>query len=249
MFVGSGRIYGITKISSDHSGEYKCKSNNKPGEKFSDAVTLNVMSFGCPVILYISIGVVCGASVVIMMALIWQIRVKKRKDTQESQMNQPRPHDNRHQAPDVKLAESVYENVTYTDNTVMMALLTLVAQSEVSKPHIKIQGSGRIYSISKISSDHSGEYKCKSRNEHGQKDSDAVTLNVMWHLMIIYISTGVGCGAAVIITIVLIWRCMMTKRKDKPETQMNHSGPQDDRLKDYDAESTEPVYDTVTDDW
>ncbi len=41
-----------------------------------------------------------------------------------------------------------------------------------------IVGSGRIYSISKIRSDHSGEYKCKSRNEHGDKYSDAVTLNV-----------------------------------------------------------------------
>ncbi len=39
-------------------------------------------------------------------------------------------------------------------------------------------GSGRIYSISNISSDHSGEYKCKSRNEHGEQYSDAVNLNV-----------------------------------------------------------------------
>uniref|UniRef100_A0A671NKX1 Ig-like domain-containing protein n=1 Tax=Sinocyclocheilus anshuiensis TaxID=1608454 RepID=A0A671NKX1_9TELE len=44
-------------------------------------------------------------------------------------------------------------------------------------------GSGRIYSISKISSDHSGKYKCKSRNKHGEKYS-AVTLNVMCELMI-----------------------------------------------------------------
>uniref|UniRef100_A0A673MKS6 Ig-like domain-containing protein n=1 Tax=Sinocyclocheilus rhinocerous TaxID=307959 RepID=A0A673MKS6_9TELE len=41
-------------------------------------------------------------------------------------------------------------------------------------------GSGRIYSISNISSDHSGEYKCKSINEHGEKYSDAVTLNIMY---------------------------------------------------------------------
>ncbi|XP_058601403.1 B-cell receptor CD22-like [Onychostoma macrolepis] len=43
-----------------------------------------------------------------------------------------------------------------------------------------IVGSGRIYSISNISSDHSGEYKCKSRNKHGEKYSDAVTLNIMY---------------------------------------------------------------------
>ncbi|KAL0202045.1 hypothetical protein M9458_000063, partial [Cirrhinus mrigala] len=40
--VGSRRIYSISKISSDHSGKYKCKSRNKHGEKYSDAVTLNV---------------------------------------------------------------------------------------------------------------------------------------------------------------------------------------------------------------
>ncbi|XP_048051357.1 B-cell receptor CD22-like [Megalobrama amblycephala] len=38
---------------------------------------------------------------------------------------------------------------------------------------------GKTYSISKISSDDSGEYKCKSINEHGEKYS-AVTLNVMY---------------------------------------------------------------------
>ncbi len=42
-FVGSGRIYSISKIRSDHSGEYKCKSRNEHGEKYSDAVTLNIM--------------------------------------------------------------------------------------------------------------------------------------------------------------------------------------------------------------
>ncbi len=41
-FVGFGRIYNISKIRSDHSGEYKCKSRNEHGEKYSDAVNLNV---------------------------------------------------------------------------------------------------------------------------------------------------------------------------------------------------------------
>ncbi|XP_052401338.1 B-cell receptor CD22 isoform X3 [Carassius gibelio] len=43
MIVGSGRNYSISNISSNHSGEYKCKSRNKHGEKYSDAVTLNIM--------------------------------------------------------------------------------------------------------------------------------------------------------------------------------------------------------------
>uniref|UniRef100_A0A672LJ41 Si:dkey-27j5.7 n=1 Tax=Sinocyclocheilus grahami TaxID=75366 RepID=A0A672LJ41_SINGR len=47
-----------------------------------------------------------------------------------------------------------------------------------------IVGSGRIYSISNISSDHSEEYKCKSRNQHGETYSDAVTLNVMCEFII-----------------------------------------------------------------
>ncbi|XP_016428063.1 B-cell receptor CD22-like [Sinocyclocheilus rhinocerous] len=42
-FVRSGRIYSISKFSSDHSGEYTCKSRNKHGEKYSDAVMLSVM--------------------------------------------------------------------------------------------------------------------------------------------------------------------------------------------------------------
>ncbi|XP_056622973.1 B-cell receptor CD22-like [Triplophysa dalaica] len=41
--IGSGNIYRILNIRSDHSGEYKCKSTNKHGVKYSEALTLNVM--------------------------------------------------------------------------------------------------------------------------------------------------------------------------------------------------------------
>ncbi len=65
--------------------------------------------------------------------------------------------------------------------------VTLICSSDSNPPALNFTwfkgetfvGSGRIYSISKIRSDHSGEYKCKSRNKHGQTDSDAVTLHVM----------------------------------------------------------------------
>ncbi|XP_059409037.1 B-cell receptor CD22-like [Carassius carassius] len=125
--VGSGRIYSISKISSDHSEEYKCRSINEHGEKYSDAVTLNVMY------------------------------------------------------PPRSVSVSISPSVIVEGDSV-----TLICSSD-SNPPAEISwfkggtsvGSGRIYSISKISSDHSEEYKCRSINEHGGKYSDAVTLNVM----------------------------------------------------------------------
>ncbi|XP_050963034.1 B-cell receptor CD22-like isoform X4 [Labeo rohita] len=96
------------------------------------------------------------------------------------------------------ISPAVHLNVTYAPKSVSVSIspsgeivegdsVTLICSSD-SNPPAEISwfkgetfvGSGRIYSISKISSDHSGEYKCKSRNKHGQKYSDAVTLNVMY---------------------------------------------------------------------
>ncbi|XP_067298541.1 sialoadhesin-like [Pseudorasbora parva] len=129
-FVGSGRIYSILNISSDDSGEYKCKSINEHGEKYSNNVTLNVMY-------------------------------------------PPR---------------SVSVSISPSGVIVEGDSVTLNCSSDSNPPALNfswfkggtIVGSGRIYSISNISSDDSGEYKCKSINEHGEKYSDAVTLNVMY---------------------------------------------------------------------
>ncbi|XP_016367284.1 B-cell receptor CD22-like [Sinocyclocheilus rhinocerous] len=128
-FVGSGRIYSISKISSDESGEYKCKSRNKHGEKYSDTITLNVM----------------------------------------------------YPPKNISVSISPSGEIVEGDS------VTLSCSSD-SNPPAEINwfkggtfvGSGRIYSISKISSDHSEEYKCKSTNEHGEKYSDVVTLNIMY---------------------------------------------------------------------
>ncbi|XP_052468662.1 B-cell receptor CD22 isoform X2 [Carassius gibelio] len=128
MFVGSGRIYSISKISSDHSEEYKCKTKYENTEKYSVAVTLNIMY------------------------------------------------------PPRSVSVSISPSVIVEGDSV-----TLICSSD-SNPPAEISwfkggmfvGSGRIYSISKISSDHSEEYKCKSRNKHGEKYSAAETLNVMY---------------------------------------------------------------------
>ncbi|XP_077057480.1 B-cell receptor CD22-like isoform X2 [Siphateles boraxobius] len=125
--VGSGRIYTISKISSDDSGEYKCKSINTYGGEYSDAVTLNVMYPPNNVLVSVSGEIVEGDSMTLKCI---------------SDSNPP--------------AEISW----FKGRTIV--------------------GSGRIYNISKISSDDSGEYKCKSINKHGEKYSDPVTLNVMY---------------------------------------------------------------------
>ncbi|XP_051724734.1 B-cell receptor CD22-like isoform X1 [Ctenopharyngodon idella] len=103
--VGSGQSFSALQ-----SGRFYCQAHNQHGSQRSDAVTVIVK--GHLVILYISIGVVCGAAVIIMM-LIWGIRwMKKRNNTQESQMVHSRPHHDRLKACDVELNEPVYENVT-----------------------------------------------------------------------------------------------------------------------------------------
>ncbi|XP_056311252.1 B-cell receptor CD22-like [Danio aesculapii] len=125
--LNSGGIFSISKISSDDSGEYKCKARNDHGVKYSDPVTLNVQYPPK------SVSVSISGSVVIM------------------------------EGDSVSLSCSSDSN----------------PPAEISwfKGNTSLN-SGRIFSISKISSDDSGEYKCKARNEHGEKYSDPVTLDV-----------------------------------------------------------------------
>ncbi|XP_051771124.1 B-cell receptor CD22-like isoform X2 [Ctenopharyngodon idella] len=326
-FVGSGRIYSISKISSDDSGEYKCRSRNQHGEKYSDAVTLNVMwvssadwgvsyspSHICALknssvimsctytyptgyqiknvfwtkafirgekppdlsedpeysqrLQYLgdkqqnctirlshvtlkdsrmyyfrfitdkpdgkwigdpgvtltvtdlqvespervtegdSVHLTCNSSCTLTdrATFIWyrnsQPLTERRDRNNELLLQSVRRedagryscavHGHNHISPAVEL------NVTYPPKSVSVSIspsgeivsgdsVTLICSSD-SNPPAEISwfkgrtfvGSGRIYSISKISSDDSGEYKCRSRNQHGEKYSDAVTLNVMW---------------------------------------------------------------------
>ncbi|XP_051721399.1 B-cell receptor CD22-like isoform X2 [Ctenopharyngodon idella] len=83
--------------------------------------------------------------------------------------------------------KSVSVSISPSGEIVSGDSVTLICSSDSNPPALNfswfkgrtIVGSGRIYNISKISSDDSGEYKCKSRNKHGEKYS-AVTLNVMY---------------------------------------------------------------------
>ncbi|KAF4118225.1 hypothetical protein G5714_000276 [Onychostoma macrolepis] len=109
--VGSGQSFIISSFNSSHSGRYYCEAQNQHGSQRSASVSVSVKVVGHLVILYIFIGVICGAAVGIVIFLIWRSRwMKKRNDSMESQRNHPRPHHDRHKACDV--TEPVYENVT-----------------------------------------------------------------------------------------------------------------------------------------
>ncbi|ROL42774.1 B-cell receptor CD22 [Anabarilius grahami] len=214
-FVGSGRIYNISKISSDDSGEYKCKSINKHGEKYSDAVTLNVMypPRNVSVLITGSGEVVSGDSVTLICSSdsnppalnlswfkrgtfvgsgrIYNISKISSDDSGQYKCKSINKHGE-------KYSDSVTLNVMYPPRNVSVLItgsgervsgdsVTLSCSSD-SNPPAEISwlkggtfvGNGRIHNISKISSDDSGQYKCKSINKHGEKYSDAVTLNVMY---------------------------------------------------------------------
>ncbi|XP_056625466.1 B-cell receptor CD22-like [Triplophysa dalaica] len=131
--VGSGNIYIISNITSDHSGQYKCKTRQTCGERESDPLTLNVLYPPRNVSASISsAGVIVEGDSVNL--------------TCSSESNPP-------------------ANISWF-------------KGETSV------GSGNIYIISNIRSDHSGQYKCKSENELGEKYSDSVTLNVLCKFII-----------------------------------------------------------------
>nr|XP_017211411.2 B-cell receptor CD22-like [Danio rerio] len=97
------------------------------------------------------------------------------------------------------ISPAVYLNITYGPDTPVISIsgsavivegdsVTLNCSSDSNPPALSFSwfkeatsvGSGRIFNISKISSDDSGEYKCRARNDHGVNDSDPVTLDVQY---------------------------------------------------------------------
>ncbi|XP_051756085.1 B-cell receptor CD22-like [Ctenopharyngodon idella] len=212
-FVGSGRIYNISKISSDDSGEYKCRSINEHGEKYSEAVTLNVMypPRNVSVLITGSGEIVPGDSVTLICSSdsnppALNFRWFKENESSAvgsgqsfSALQSGRFYCQAHNQHGSQRSDAVTLNVMYPPKNVSVSIspsgeivsrdsVTLNCSSDSNPPALNFSwfkggtfvGSGRIYNISRISSDDSGEYKCRSRNKHGEKDSDTVTLNVMY---------------------------------------------------------------------
>ncbi|XP_047659023.1 B-cell receptor CD22-like [Tachysurus fulvidraco] len=129
-FVGKEKTYNISKISSEDSGEYKCKCSNEVGHQDSNSVTLNVLY------------------------------------------------------PPKNVSVSISPSGEIMDDS----LVTLTCSSDANPPVQNYTwfkgktfvGKEKTYNISKISSEDSGEYKCKCSNEVGHRYSNSVTLNVLY---------------------------------------------------------------------
>ncbi|XDV16307.1 hypothetical protein PO909_016083, partial [Leuciscus waleckii] len=118
--VGSGRIYSVTNISSDDSGEYKCKSINKHGEKYSDNVTLNVMSVRC--FSSVTVGVAAGVGVVGVLlggasgAFVMYICLTKRMNRRSAMKEISDPNEDTYTALELKSTTSdLYDTLTTVD--------------------------------------------------------------------------------------------------------------------------------------
>ncbi|XP_042620256.1 B-cell receptor CD22-like isoform X5 [Cyprinus carpio] len=214
QYAGSRRIYSVSNISSDHSGEYKCRSRNKHGVRYSDVVILNVMYAPRNVVVALnsSAEIVEGGSVTLTCSsdsnppgdFTWfkggqyagsqRIYGISRISSDHSGEYKCRSRNKYGE----KYSDVVILNVMYAPRNVVVVLnssgvivegdsVTLSCSSDSNPPGDftwfkggQYAGSRRIYSVSNISSDHSGEYKCRSRNKHGLRYSDVVILNVMY---------------------------------------------------------------------
>ncbi|KAI4877575.1 hypothetical protein NFI96_004650 [Prochilodus magdalenae] len=78
LLVGRGKDYTISNISSETAGEYKCKCVNAEGHKYSAGVTVNLIEHSYTAV-FVTVGLVCLAAVIIVYLVYLMIRRAKRR--------------------------------------------------------------------------------------------------------------------------------------------------------------------------
>ncbi|XP_035390603.1 B-cell receptor CD22-like, partial [Electrophorus electricus] len=211
--LGKESTHIIPNISSEDSGEYKCKSSNEHGSKYSSLI-LNVMYPPKNVSVSISPSgeIVEGSSVTLTCSSDANPPVQnynwfKEKTLLGKESTHIIPNISSEDSGEYKCKSSnehgskyssLILNVMYPPKNVSVSIspsgeivegssVTLTCSSDANPPvqnytwfkEKKLLGKESTHIIPNISSEDSGEYKCKSSNEHGSKYS-SVILNVMY---------------------------------------------------------------------
>ncbi|XP_060716476.1 B-cell receptor CD22-like isoform X2 [Tachysurus vachellii] len=213
-YISTGNTFTMSRIRSQDSGEYKCKSSNPYGDKYSKGVTLNVLNSARNVSVSISPSseIVEGSSVTLTCSSNAKPPVEYAwlKETSIIGMSKTytftkiRSEDsgkytckstNRYGE---ERSDELTVNVLYPPKSASVSIsptggimegssVTLTCSSDANPPvqsYTWYKGevpliTGKTYAIRRTSSKDSGEYKCKSRNQYGEKFSK-VTLNVLY---------------------------------------------------------------------
>uniref|UniRef100_A0A3B4DBQ5 Ig-like domain-containing protein n=1 Tax=Pygocentrus nattereri TaxID=42514 RepID=A0A3B4DBQ5_PYGNA len=206
--VGKGETYTMKNISSVDRGEYNCRSSNKHGEKLSEALTLNVLYLQVEVPERVIEGdevtLTCKTtcSLTVTPTFTWYRNGSSLSSSTDQLHLHSVSSDNKDRYNCAVLGQNSPEvtlNVRYGPKSVSVSIspsgeivegrsVTLTCSSDANPPvqnytwfkGASSVGKGETYTMNNISSVDSGEYKCRSSNEHGQKLSEALTLNVLY---------------------------------------------------------------------
>ncbi|KAL7845248.1 hypothetical protein AOLI_G00234400 [Acnodon oligacanthus] len=115
-FLGKGKDYTISNISSEDGGEYKCKTSNAEGHWYSAGITLNVVAVPS-VVPYVAVAAVLCGLAALLTVLIWCRRQKKRRDEHDYQNVDPNAQNDTYAAlqPTARFSDQVYHTLTKAD--------------------------------------------------------------------------------------------------------------------------------------
>ncbi|KAL6481957.1 hypothetical protein MHYP_G00100370 [Metynnis hypsauchen] len=207
--VAEGESYTMKEISSADSGEYKCRSSNEHGYKYSEALTLNVLYLRVEVPERVIEGdkvtLTCKTSFSLSdrPTFTWYKNGRPLSSSTDQLHLQSVSRENKDRylcavlglnllSPEVTLnvrygPKSISVSISPSGVIVEGSSVTLTCSSDGNPPveYNWIKGTslvakGETYTMKKISSVDSGDYKCRSSNEHGEKLSEALTLNVLY---------------------------------------------------------------------
>ncbi|KAI5089710.1 B-cell receptor CD22-like, partial [Silurus meridionalis] len=212
--VGKGKTYTIFKVSSKHSGKYKCMCSNKVGHQNSTSVTLNVLYPPKNILVSISpsgekvegssVNLTCSsnANPPVETYTWFKGRTSVGKGKTYTIFKVSSKHSGEYKCMcsnkvGHQNSTSVTLNVLYPSKNISVSIspsgekvegssVNLTCSSNANPPVDTYTwfkgrtsvGKGKTYIIFKVSSKHSGEYKCMCSNKVGHQNSTSVTLNV-----------------------------------------------------------------------